>query len=72
MVGSCERSQDRSNRLWSAREAADARKGGNILNSPWFAVTFAHHSTCSQGDPQKVWTTGGTFTTLLVSCCIPL
>jgi len=58
--------------LWSAPENADAQKGGNMLKSLCFAVTLAHQSTCSQSYLQKMWTTSGTFTTLLLSCIIPL
>ena len=43
-----------------------------MLNGVCFAATLAHHSTCSQSYPQKMWTKGGIFTALLLSCCIPL
>lgn len=47
-------------------------KIGNMRNSSRFMVTLAHHSTSSQGYPQKVWRKSETFTNLLLSCCIPL
>lgn len=44
------------------------KKIGNMLNSPCFAVTIAHHTTCLQSYPQKLGTNGGIFTALLLSC----
>jgi hypothetical protein len=43
-----------------------------MLNSPWFAVTLAHRSTCSQGYPQKMWMKLWTFTTMFSPYLLPL